>query len=1071
MSNEDKNLITINLFVIGDEGVGKKTFISRINSMSCTHSHKNKNKFKPKEEKKPKKEEEEDENQDEIPKKKEPIYIPPPSSNQLEFKLGSITLTLQAFIIDGATECKIDEDVSSDDDDEEIVHEYHIKFSMTKRCILNYLRMLQSDNEKNINEDIFLFMYDLSDFTTFERMMLYYDSLNRKFKLNENKAKCIIIGNKSEKKMLYSKEDNEKIASFFKLDSNFKKFEISNKLHFNFSKFLNELIEGCVQGDVVYDKDKLKKILENKFTFNKAKRVGMETENDIPGPNQYNTDIYEFSSIEERNDILNDKKKRFTNKIFVNKQGPLFYTNKKEEERKKNEFEENKRKASKRSQFKSKTENNLNGNNAKNSYTMGGAPCKYNFKEERLKLIEKRNKEYMDAFGDNVLSSINQPFTLKNRDQKYFDEISNRRYQYQQNLLDERKNKMEKFLEMRDKNYEKLNQEYLAKSQNYKDRYKEYDEQKAKQRFLDVVYGNNSKFIARSNNHTEIKEMIKKENEKKYVPPQLYDIRGSLLNPKKGAIILGKRKYKDKEINNAPFVVAKSDFDKIVEKQKEFSNGYAPRYRDHVLKNIPEKPEKVFDEEKFERFKENQKLSERNERLQRFIDYSKARKERHDELMKSIKEEEDEFHKLLFRQYYKNNAEEMENYPPPVNYNQVEEKAPAFSIKGRHDHKKIRHDNSNNVNMNYFSINGRQIEVDHDNLPNPNINAIRWKVPAFTFGTEERFDFDKYNELIKNKQNIINEDEEKEKENKNPLADRSDFSKKSIYDSKSQRTGFDDSNKNNPGPGQYLVKGFADEIIEKYQKINNQKKLNELNKKDEKKKKKDEKQKTVTGTSINNYMDEFKDQRNEVPESREKSEIGEEIQNIRNETTEIETHQTEVKKEEEPKTEVNEVDDNLIEIKNEGPMKVEEVNMIENKDNNTKPEDPVQIKNDNKEEVEQENQIPDNNNTRPEDPVQIKNDGENKEEVVGYTEPQENNTKPEDPVQIKNDNKEEVVGYTEPQETNTKPDDPVQIKNDNKEEVVGYTEPQEINTKPEDPVQINNNGEEEINFEEPVEED
>ncbi len=66
--------------------------------------------------------------------------------------------------------------------------------------------------------------------------------------------------------------------------------------------------------------------------------------------------------------------------------------------------------------------------------------------------------------------------------------------------------------------------------------------------------------------------------------------------------------------------------------------------------------------------------------MQRFIDYSKARKERHDELMKSIKEEEDEFHKLLFRQYYKNNAEEMENYPPLVNYNQVEEKAPAFSI-------------------------------------------------------------------------------------------------------------------------------------------------------------------------------------------------------------------------------------------------------------------------------------------------------------------------------------------------------------------------------------------------------
>ena len=138
-------------------------------------------------------------------KKKETIYIPPPSSNQLEYKLGNIILRIQGFIIDGATQCRIDEDVSSDDEDDEIVHEYHIKFSMTKKCILNYLKML-NNNDKNINETIFLFMYDLSDFTTFERMMLYYNSLNRKFKLNENKVKFFIMGNKSEKKMLLNKK-------------------------------------------------------------------------------------------------------------------------------------------------------------------------------------------------------------------------------------------------------------------------------------------------------------------------------------------------------------------------------------------------------------------------------------------------------------------------------------------------------------------------------------------------------------------------------------------------------------------------------------------------------------------------------------------------------------------------------------------------------------------------------------------------------------------------------------------------------------------------------------------------
>jgi hypothetical protein len=173
--------------------------------------------------------------------------------------------------------------------------------------------------------------------------------------------------------------------------------------------------------------------------------------------------------MEERNEILNDKKKKFNNKIFVNKQGPLFYINKKEEDRKlkNNEFEEKTRKVSQSQQFKSKTEGNLNNEtNKKISYTMGGVPCRYNLKGERLKLIEKRNKEYLDSFGDNILSSINQPFNIKNKDEKYFEDIKNRRYEYQQNLYEERKNRMGKFLKLREENYEKLNKEYLLKSQN-----------------------------------------------------------------------------------------------------------------------------------------------------------------------------------------------------------------------------------------------------------------------------------------------------------------------------------------------------------------------------------------------------------------------------------------------------------------------------------------------------------------------------------------------------------------------------------------------------------------------------
>ncbi len=53
----------------------------------------------------------------------------------------------------------------------------------------------------------------------------------------------------------------------------------------------------------------------------------------------------------------------------------------------------------------------------------------------------------------------------------------------------------------------------------------------------------------------------------------------------------------------------------------------------------------------------------------------------------------------------------------------------------------------------------------------------------------------------------------------NILSNKTDFSKFSIYDSKSQRSNFDNNIKNNPGPGQYKVKGFAEEIVEKYEKI------------------------------------------------------------------------------------------------------------------------------------------------------------------------------------------------------------------------------------------------------------
>ena len=59
--------------------------------------------------------------------------------------------------------------------------------------------------------------------------------------------------------------------------------------------------------------------------------------------------------------------------------------------------------------------------------------------------------------------------------------------------------------------------------------------------------------------------------------------------------------------------------------------------------------------------------------------------------------------------------------------------------------------------MNYFTINGKQININYDYLPNPNINIIKWKNKNifYYFDTKIRFDFDKFNKRIKDKNNEI----------------------------------------------------------------------------------------------------------------------------------------------------------------------------------------------------------------------------------------------------------------------------------------------------------------------------
>ena len=827
MSGEDDSGVQIKLFLIGGDGVGKSSFIDKINSLNCSKSHPTTN----------------NENS-------------PITSNTKEYNCNGFKIFIQGFIVEGPVEMKNENDFSSSDEDEVIREEYHIKFSPTKKSIIKFI----SSNNSNLPaENVFVFFYDLSDFNSIEKLMLFYESINRKFKLSENQIKSILIGNKNDKKIILNKSESEKLNEFINLGNfNKNKYEISTKLSFNFNLFFDNFISQILK-DYKYDTKKFTNILYHSQNFDKAERKGVFEKNDNPGPDQYNTNVYSFDSMEQRNELLNDKSKKFNCKIFVNKISPIFshegMKEKKDEEKiklKKNYMETNFQKAAE-----------FVVNSGKGA-SMGGSKGdnKYNFLLERKKLNEKKNKEYLDSFGDNILSSLGMGFPKKIKDENYFKDCENRRYNFNKELNNERNTRFNKYLSLNLENKEKLNQDFLLKSQKLKEKFECEDlekfKEKNKQHFLEVVYGGNSGHMNNLNTKLKQIEKEKKKNLKKLSDNEkLYDIRGDLLNPKKGVTILGKPVYKEKDTNNAEFHYIKTDFEKIAENKKDYSYGYSPRYytedNKYNLKRLEEekKKEKQFDESKWEKFRYNrERNNERQRNINNFLNDCHERFDRHNQIIKEIKENEERTQKELLEYYYNNSN--------GINYSQVETSSPKYSLKGRNEKKNIRTEN-NNSNMNYFSVNNNNNVNNTDELPPlPNINAVRTRMPVFSFGTQERFNFDNNK---KNKTNEKKDDNNNEKKIESDIYfdidKRKDFSKIQPMSSNLKREMFDmRASAALPGPGLYNFPGFADEIIKKNQRYNNAR----LTKKEDNNKNKIE---TKTNTEVNNYMNEFNENINE----------------------------------------------------------------------------------------------------------------------------------------------------------------------------------------------------------------
>ena len=834
----EKQYYEFRLYLIGESLVGKQSIINKITQIPSTktiqplNNHTIEIKIQPSIIKNIEKDDSKNISKEsvtkksissvQINKKEEEKYKIHPAENPAKlFNINNTKLIFKPFYIPPAENLPFNYESYDDNSDLEIENDEKISFKLAKNFITQNITNKNFVIDKNklsnykINiENIFLFIFDLSDFKSFEKIILYYNSISRAFHFDEEDTNisAVLIGNKLDKKIFFNYNQQETFNKFI-TNCNLNYYEISTLNFFNFEKFFCNLFEDLFNfffENAFFSHD-FKDLLKNRPNFSKAKR-NMNYENNFPGP-KYNIDIFGINSDKEKFEALNNSKTRFNKKIFINKIGPIFHKSKSDV----NIANE------KKIHFITKNFddfNKFNNNYNKKGFTLGTIQGKLNLKSERNEKKKEIEKKIKSSFDLNEISDLFIINNKTNKNEDYFDLAKKRREQIHQNLFNEKKIRLNKIKEIHEKNLQKINEIKQNQIKNIFSNQKIFSsksspdlltienkndfEKENKNRYYNVLFSNNKKHI-------------EKKVDKNLLPnynfitpgPNAYDTSGNLLNISKGKTILGKRKEQISKISNVSFPNIKSDFEKIVENNSKKSFvSYGDRFKflyNNNNNNVDNENKKYINDEKWKKWEENKKESEKERRILLFLEdrFNKMK------LQKEKKKKEDEYNEnkieTLQQKFIQNNQ---------INYSQVETSSPKYSIVGRHFQK---NENDNNNLMIGLNFDNENIEKNEIILNSPNFNAIKTSYPAFSFTHEKRF-----KEIKENEGPIFNDIFV---DGKFGEQTRKDFSKKEPYSLKDKR-GIRKIIENFPGPGEYKIKNSFEEIVEKGLKINQNKQKN-----------------------------------------------------------------------------------------------------------------------------------------------------------------------------------------------------------------------------------------------------
>ena len=760
----------IRVFLIGDYQVGKKSIVQRFKKLNSTGTEDD-NFFVPEDlkleyEKELKKTEKQNEKFDKDNKleriEKGMIRKQIERKNLMKFKKIFIVehskFEFNFFPITPAeklSNTNPNDMAKEEDEDYEFEQTYRISLKKVKKEIEKIL-LKGAKNPQATVENLFLFIYDLQDYNTFEKIEIYFSQLDKYFQIQNNYYKAL-IGNKADIRVPFKQEEKINFDKFIS-NNDFKHYEISTFNYFNFEKFFEQLFKEVL---ITMDEELQQQTFLNRFhlilntrsTLSKAERK-IHEKNDVPFlNNDENPDVYAYPENEKefRRTFSNTKGGRFGFKIFINKQGPSFPAiDKQNEKNKQNQFSKpttafsrdkksktaigfgNWEASNKNKEIREALQTNIPG------YSLGIRRGKYGFVKERKKRFEEREMELKSAFAAQDLNlHVKKDPSFKSK--KIFEQYYDNKKEYMKDLTDDIIKKENKYLTQRLENIkqqEELREEKVKKIKEKQEKYqKKFEETQKEMQMTKTGLYHPKTAISR------------KDRQKGRTPnPTLYDIR-TKYDSNKGWTFGMKYKHDDNKNKDDPeFPNLPSDFDKIVKYPKYAEIKYtAPRFKEEKI--YQPSIEIIYDNDKIEKTKNK---GERKINLETFLEERRQKKEKVLENKKLHEEElKEDLEELKFKIASKNKDENQNPDLIDINYKLVEDSAPNYTMKGRYTHGSIfdMPDNYSAVNNddddeeNKLGSNGKPIQDENykTSLPVPQYNVVKPSLPTFSFNKAKRF--------------------------------------------------------------------------------------------------------------------------------------------------------------------------------------------------------------------------------------------------------------------------------------------------------------------------------------------